>query len=157
MKRPIAVLFAAALLASGTASAEQQYKNGQELVGSWKILATIPGGTPVCPGSGPCQFHAMATVIGDGTVVQSVIIPGVTFGHGAWKRTGLRTFRMNALYSRVDGSGIFVGTSETTIELQVDANGRTASGSFSADINDTSGNLLTDYEGTVTAQRIEVN
>ncbi len=142
--------------ATGLAQAEDQYKNGQELTGTWRILATIPAGVPVCPGPDACTYQAMATAISDGTVVQTAAIPNTTVGHGAWKRVGHRTFKMVALYFRVDGQGLQVGTSETSIDAQVDTTGRNVTGLFSAVLRNMLGEETLQYSGTVTGRRIEV-
>jgi hypothetical protein len=136
--------------------AQGQYKGGQDLTGSWRLLATIPAGVPVCPGTEPCEYEAMATAISDGTVVQTAAIPNTTIGHGAWKRDGLRTFKMTALYFRVDDTGIQVGTSETEIEAELDTTGRFVTGTFSAVLYDNDQAVVLEYSGTVTGQRIVV-
>lgn len=148
------VLIALALTA--VSPAQENYKNGQDLTGSWRIVATIPQGVPVCPGPGDCSYGAMATVSSDGVALQTAAIPNTGPGHGAWKRTGLRSFRMNTLYFRFDAQGLQVGTSETLIEVQLDATGRTATGSFQAVLYGLNGAEQLRYSGTVTARRIEV-
>ena len=157
MRREVKTILLAAMLVAGTASAQDQHKNGTDLTGSWRIVATIPGGVPVCPGLNDCVYPALATVISDGTVLQTAPISGTLTGHGAWKRVGVRKFELNAIYFRVDSAtGNFLGTSETTIDVTVDRGGQTADGTFAAVILDPAGIQLTSYSGTVTAQRIEV-
>lgn len=157
MRTHVQTVLVAALLVAGTASAQEQNKNGTDLTGSWRIVATIPAGVPVCPGPADCVYPALATATSDGTVLQTAPISGTLTGHGAWKRVGVREFTLNAVYFRVDpGSGSFLGTSETTINVSVDRGGRTAAGTFVAVILDQSGAQITGYSGTVTAQRIHV-
>ncbi len=124
--------------------------------GSWQIVATIPGGVPVCPGTSDCVYPALATATSDGTVLQTAPISGTLTGHGAWKRVGPRQFSLNAIYFRVSSSGIYEGTSETTIEVTLDRGGRTGEGAFDAVVYDLNKVPITSYSGTVTAQRIEV-
>lgn len=158
MRRTVkTVLFAAALVAGAASAAEDHYKNGTDLTGSWRIVATIPAGVPVCPGPVACVYPALATATSDGTVLQTAPISGTLTGHGAWKRVGVRKFTLNAIYFRVDSAtGTFQGTSETTIDVTVDRGGRTAQGTFAAVVFDPTGIEITSYSGTVTAQRIEV-
>lgn len=144
------------MAAAAPASAQLQFKNGQDLTGTWRITATIPAGVPVCPGVTPCTYLAVATATSDGTVVQSANIPNTSVGHGVWKRVGQRTFTMVALYFRFDKDGNPLGTSETTIDAQVDASGRDVVGSFSAVIRDLAGVQQGGYDGTVTATRMVV-
>lgn len=152
--RMFPVLFAIALAA--VSPAQENYKNGQDLTGSWRIVATIPQGVPVCPGPGDCTYGAMATVSSDGTAIQTAAIPATGPGHGAWKRTGLRSFRMYTVYFRYDAQGQQIGTSETSIEAQLDSTGRNATGSFQAILYGMNGAEQLRYSGTVTARRIEV-
>jgi hypothetical protein len=152
--RMILVMLAAAALS--VAPAQENYKNGQDLTGSWLIIATIPQGVPVCPGPGDCPYGAMATVSSDGTAMLTSAIPNTSTGHGAWKRTGLRSFRMSAVYFRFDAQGLQAGTSEASIEVQVDSTGRSATGSFQAILLGLNGAEQLRYSGTVTARRILV-
>jgi hypothetical protein len=148
----------AAMLVAGSAWAQGQYKSGTDLTGTWQIVATIPAGVPVCPGPADCVYPALATATSDGTVLQTAPISNTLTGHGSWKRTGPRDFRAHTIYFRVDPStGIFVGTSETTIDVTVAPGGMSAEGSFTAVIRDASGAYLTDYSGTVLAQRVVVD
>ena len=157
MQRRIQVGVLGAMLLAGTVVAQDQNKNGTDLTGSWRIVATIPAGVPVCPGPDNCVYPALATANSDGTVLQTAPISGTLTGHGAWKRVGVRDFKLTAIYFRVaPATGDFVGTSETSIEVTLAPGGRTAEGSFSAVILDTTGAQLTNYSGTVTARRIEV-
>ncbi len=158
MNRIIAVFWICLLggFAPRQASADQQFKNGQDLTGTWRITATIPAGVPVCPGAAPCTYLAVSTVSSDGNVVQSANIPNTSVGHGVWKRVGQRTYTMVALYFRFDADGNPLGTSETTIDARLDASGRNAVGSFSAVVRDLAGVQLLGYDGTVTAIRMVV-
>jgi hypothetical protein len=143
-------------LASARVTAADQFKNGQDLTGTWRITATIPAGVPVCPGTTPCSYLAVATVSSDGNVVQSANIPNTSVGHGVWKRVGQRTYQMVALYFRFDKDGNPLGTSETTIAAEIDATGRQVGGTFSAVVKDLAGVQLLGYDGTVTATRMVI-
>lgn len=155
MNRLIGVLvLCAALGVADRASAGPPLKHGQDLTGTWRITATIPAGVPVCPGTTPCTYLAVATASSDGTVVQSANIPNTSVGHGVWKRVGQRTFAMVALYFRFDADGNPLGTSETSIQAEIDRSGRYVVGSFAAVIKDLADVPILTYEGTVTATRM---
>jgi hypothetical protein len=147
----------AATFVAGAAAADQGDRSGTDLSGTWRILATIPKEAPVCGQTADCVYPALATATRDGTILQTAPISNTLTGHGSWKRTGARTFRAYTIYFRVDpATGAFVGTSETTIEVTVARGGRTADGSFTAVILDAAGTKLTDYAGTVVADRVDV-
>lgn len=157
MKRLAHTAVLAALLVTGAVSAEAGYKNGTDLTGTWRIVATIPAGVLVCPGLSDCVYPALATATSDGGLLQTAPISNTLTGHGRWKRVGLRSFRAYTVYFRVDpNTGTFVGTSETTIEVTLAPSGRVAEGSFTAVILDTSGATVANYSGTVSAERLEV-
>lgn len=150
-------IFLAAMLVAGPVSAQGHYRNGTDLTGTWQIVATIPGGVPVCPGPDNCVYPALTTATSDGAVLQTAPISNTLTGHGSWKRTGPRDFRAHTIYFRVDPTtGTFIGTSETTIAVTVASGGLSADGSFSAVIRDAGGGYITGYSGTVTAQRVVV-
>jgi hypothetical protein len=157
MKRFTCTAVLAAVLVAGAVSAGVGYKNGTDLTGTWRVVATIPAGVPVCPGPNDCVYPALTTATSDGAVLQTAPISNTLTGHGSWKRVGLRSFRIRTVYFRVDpNTGTFIGTSETTIDVTTAPGGQTADGSFTAVILDTSGAMVTEYSGTVTAERIEV-
>lgn len=152
------LLLIGALLTSTGALAQGQDKNGTDLTGTWFITATIPHGVPVCPGLVDCVYPALTTATSDGAVLQTAPISNTLTGHGSWKRIGLRRFAAHTLYFRVDPvTGAFVGTSDTTIDVTVAPGGQTADGFFSAVILDVTGNVITSYSGTMTAQRVVVD
>jgi hypothetical protein len=146
------------LLAPSFAGAQeqQQYKNGQDLVGTWYLMATIHSGAPICPAG--CVAPALSTIISDGTLVQTAPLAGTGTGHGVWKRTGLRKFKAVALYFRSDPStGTYVGTSESIIEATVDTSGRQVNGSFTAIIRFADQNIPpVTYTGSIAGTRMEL-
>lgn len=148
------MLFSAFVLSS---AAWSQNEHGNDLAGTWQITATIPAGVPVCPGVQNCVYPALATATSDGAILQTAPISNTLTGHGSWKRVAPRSFKVHTIYFRVDPTtGNHVGTSETAIEVTVAKDGRTAQGSFAAVILDVNGVQITQYTGTVTAQRILV-
>lgn len=148
----------AAMLVASPVTAQGPYKSGTDLTGTWQIVATIPAGVPVCPGTEDCVYPALATATSDGSLLQTAPISNTLTGHGSWKRTGPRDFSAYTIYFRVDpATGAYQGTSETTIDVTVAPGGLSAEGSFSAVIRDVNGGFITDYSGTVTAQRVVVD
>lgn len=147
--------FALALPSGASMAQGAQYKNGQDLVGTWSLTATIDAGAPICPAG--CSAPALSTVMSDGTLIQSAPLSGTGAGHGVWRRTGLRTFKAVAYYFRTDpASGAFLGTSESLIDATVDKSGRQLTGTFTAVIRLPDQTLVTNYGGTISGTRVEL-
>jgi hypothetical protein len=131
----------------------QQFKNGQELVGTWTLIATINPGAPICPAG--CVAPALSTITSDGTLVQSAPLPGTGTGHGVWHRVGLRQFKAVALYFRTDpATGAYEGTSESLIEATVDPSGGEVTGTFTAIIRFADNRAPVSYTGTIVGTRM---
>src|SRR5512140_457317 len=132
LKNPIlAGILVTATLLTATALAGDNFKNGQDITGSWKISVTIPPGSSVCPPSSqPCVIFAMATATSDGTVIQTAAIPGTSNGHGVWTRTGLRQFKVQSTYFRLSPTGELIGTSETVTTFALDKTGLQGTGTY---------------------------
>lgn len=153
-KQFIVVLFAAALLSS-VALAAENFKNGQDITGSWKISVTIPPGSSVCPPGGqPCAIFAMATATRDGTVIQTAAIPGTSNGHGVWERTGQRQFVVRSTYFRLDSAGELIGTSETLTTFQLEKSGLHGTGTYENTLIDLQNKVLGTFSGDASATRI---
>ena len=143
--------------AATAAGAQGNFKNGQDLTGSWRIEVDIPAGSSACPPGGPsCTFLALATAISDGTIMQTAALPGVSTGHGVWRRTGLRQFTVHTTYFRLADTGFPIGTAETVSVITIDKNGTAASGTYANRIFDLAGNELVGqaFQADVTATRI---
>lgn len=148
------VLLAVALL-NAAALAADNYKNGQDITGSWKISVTIPPGSSVCPlGGPPCVIFAMATATSDGTVIQTAAIPDTSNGHGVWVRTGRRQFAVRSTYFRLSPAGELIGTSETVTTFELDRSGLQGSGTYENTVMDLQGNVLGTFSGDASATRI---
>jgi len=158
MKGHLRVATLAVVLAAGATVAWSSSEQGTDLTGTWRILATIPPGTPVCPGPDDCVYPALATATRDGGLLQTAPISNTLTGHGTWKRMGPRRFLAHTVYFRVNpADGSFVGTSETSIDITVTPGGQDADGTFDAVILGVDGSTITTYSGTVTAERLEVD
>ena len=148
------VLFTVIWLSTGALAAEN-FKNGQDITGSWKISVSIPPGSSVCQSGGPpCIIFAMATATSDGTVIQTPAIPGTSEGHGVWARTGLRQFVVRSTYFRLGAAGQFVGTSETVTKFQLEPNGLQGSGTYENTLFDPEGVIVGTFSGDASATRI---
>jgi hypothetical protein len=151
------ILFTLAMLMSAAVGvfANDNYKNGQDLTGPWKIQVTIPAGSSACPaGGGSCVYLVLATASSDGTVMQTAALPGVSTGHGVWKRTGLRQFTLKTTYFRLDLQGFPIGMAETVSVVEIKKNGLEASGTYSTQILDPAGLVIGGFQASVSATRI---
>lgn len=137
--------------------ADANFKNGQDLSGTWRLRVVIPPGSSACPsGPEPCIFLALATAASDGTVIQTAALPATSTGHGVWARTGHRQFSIRSTYFRLDAQGFPVGTAETLSKVELGFDGRSASGTYNNTILDLQGNVVGAFEATVTATRLEL-
>lgn len=141
---------AAALAGGGNAD--------QGLVGSWLGTVTATG-SPLPP------FEDLISFLDGGVVVESrryALVPPPPFprllettGHGAWTRTGDRTFEAFFRFLlQDDASTAPVGTDNVRLKVRLD--GDTLSGTFHSDVRDTAGNVVDSFDGTYEAERITV-
>lgn len=137
---------------SAQAFAEPNARSGQELAGSWRITVALPPGEPGCPPG--CSFFAMATATRDGTVMETAVLPGVTTGHGVWRRTGPRRFLVRSTYFRLGIGGVPIGTAETLSDIELDATGNQASGTYQNTLLDLNGTFVGSFSATVQGSRI---
>jgi hypothetical protein len=73
---------------------------------------------------------------------------------GAWKEAAPRTFKLAHRVWFYDVSGNFQGTGNLSETLVLGDKGNTHSGTFTLDIYDPAGNLVTEVPGTVVGERI---
>ena len=121
--------------------------DGQHLDGSWIVDATVAGEPPL---------KGLITFTRDGALVETVFLPFVSPGHGAWVRTGNRQFAITNVYFVSDLSGqlLRIGTVHATYDL--DRALTTATIAFHVDLTDPAGQFLSAFEGTGHATRIVV-
>lgn len=141
---------------SPAAFADENYKNGQDITGSWRIVVTAPAGAVSCPpGLSECQILAMATATWDRSVVQTAALPNVSTGHGVWERSGLRRFIIRSSYFRFDPTDhTLLGSSLTETAMEIDKSGLTGSGVFKNTLFDLEGISIGSFEGKAEATRI---
>ena len=121
--------------------------DGQHLDGSWIVDATVAGEPPL---------KGLITFTRDGSLVESVFLPFVSPGHGAWVRIGNRRFAITNVYLVSDASQqlLRIGTVHATYDL--DRTLTTATVAFHVDLTDPAGTPLSSFEGAGSATRIVV-
>jgi hypothetical protein len=119
--------------------------DGQHLDGSWIVDATVEGEPPL---------KGLITFTRDGALIETVFLPFVSPGHGAWVRTGNRRFAITNVYLVSDASQqlLRIGTVRATFDL--DRSLTTATIAFHVDLSDPAGTPLSSFEGTGHATRI---
>jgi hypothetical protein len=131
---------------------EESHDGKSPIVGFWKTTFTSGG---VIVDVGFDQFHP------DGTEI-SVDSPAPSFGNicsGVWEKTGRRHYsEVHPSFNWDASSGKVVSIFIQRVEIRVNRDGKSFSGTFTWDSYDFSGNLLpaSHSEGSVTGERITV-
>ena len=94
-----------ALLLAGAAPASASTGSRQRLDGTWLVSITGGTGTPILPD----WYRARVTFTPSGGVVATITDGQVSTGHGAWTRTGDRTFAVTIVLNQLS-AGSFLGT-----------------------------------------------
>lgn len=151
----------AGAVALGVAPAAQARGGGGDIVGSWNgtITATDP---PLGTFGNLISFHA------DGVLTESrrLYVPVTplgplleTTGHGAWKRTGARSYEAFfrfLLQQAPPSAGEPIGTDNIRLELRLARGGDRFDGTFESNIRDNTGAVVFTARGTISGERIEV-
>ena len=126
---------------------------GRGFVGSW--LLTVPGTAPA---------HSLATVMADGTLIDSdpPVFPAgggapVTFhsaGQGVWRQTGPTTAAATFVDVVADAQGNYLGSETISERWTLGADGDSFGGRFSVRAVDPSGKVVSQVGGTVQGTRI---
>ena len=118
------------------------------IVGSWEANSTLDTGE---------QAPGLFTFNIDRTWMSSGNDASLGDGHGAWKRTGLRTFSATnkAFVFGADGGLILVLTNQT--ELRVSSNGQSFTATFTTVASQPDGTVVDSFSGTSTGTRITVD
>jgi hypothetical protein len=105
-------------------------------------------------------FVGLGTFTADGGVINtaslSLASPLESPGHGAWVRTGGRTFAATFVTFNADATGNVVWTSKVRANVTVTDRGDAFTGVFKVEVFDPSGALIVSDTGTVQATRISV-
>lgn len=134
----------------------------RSVIGSW--FATIMASDPsVAPFRGIMSLHEGA-VVTEARRYYVVAPPPYepmleTSGHGAWKRTGERTYELYfrfVLQQAPPSAGNELGTDNVRLVLTHDPDADTLSGTFVSLIKGVDGGVIAQFEGTYAAERIKV-
>lgn len=127
------------------------------IVGFWKAKF-VAEGTPGIPDgtvidSPLVQWHA------DGTEIMNSSRPPATGNIclGVWQKSGPSSYELNHFALNFDSSGNFIGPGQIREDITLDQKADQYEGSFTLDLFDPVGNLLSHIAGRVTATRITVD
>ena len=131
-----------------------------------RAAAAAAAAAPVSAHGNPLpSFDDVVSFIDGGVVIESrrySLTPPPPFlhllettGHGAWKRTGNRTFEVffRFLLQETASDGP-IGTDN--IKLRLTLTGDTLAGSFHSDVRDLNDDVVDSFDGTYSAERITV-
>ena len=82
-----------------------------------------------------------------------------TTGHGAWKRTGSRSYEAFfrfLLQQAPPSAGAPIGTDNIRLKLRLERGGDRFTGTFESNIRDNAGAVVFTARGTISGERIEV-
>jgi hypothetical protein len=151
----------AGVVALAAAPVAQGHGGDEDIVGSWNgtITATDP---PLGSFGNLISFHT------DGVLTESrrLYVPATplgplleTTGHGAWKRTGSRSYEAFfrfLLQQAPPSAGEPLGTDNIRLKLRLDRGGDRFTGTFESNIRDNTGAVVFTARGTISGERIEV-
>jgi hypothetical protein len=153
--KPTTLILTAALMLTALPALAQE-KAPKTVVGSWVVDVTVPPGVSGCPPEGDsCVIVALATASSDGTVVQTAALPGVSTGHGIWRKEGRRRFLVRSTYFRFGANGLPIGTSVTVTTLDLARDGATGVGTFVNTLFAADGTFEGTFSGEATATRLQ--
>lgn len=149
----------AGVVALGAAPVAQGHDG--DIVGSWTgtVTATDP---PLGSFGNLISFHTGGVVTESRRYYVPVTPLGPlleTSGHGAWKRTGSRSYEAFfrfLLQQAPPSAGEPVGTDNIRLKLRLERGGDRFSGTFESNIRDTAGAVVFTARGTISGERIEV-
>ena len=148
--------------ASVTSAPRTAVHAGGDLLGSWRVTATATD--PV-----PSTAHVLITFTPGGGLVETRLlakppIPGIvdfatmeTPGHGAWEKTGQRTYDVKYIYFiQAEGSAELLATETVRWQATVSRDGQTISGPASSEVHLADGTLVVSWTFTGSGTRIVV-
>jgi hypothetical protein len=161
-KQPLAAGAATGAASLADAESAAAKNSGQGAVGSW--FGTVTATNPPLS-----SFASLLSILEGGVVAESrryYVVPLPPFpellettGHGAWKRTGKRSYEIFfrfLLQQPPVSAGAPIGTDNIRLLLDYDAAADTLGGTFVSQVKDNANNILIQVEGTYTATRISV-
>lgn len=121
----VVLLLTMALLIVAIPPASRADDSAAQLEGSWVVSIAGGDGTPPLP----TWYRAFVTFSRNGGLVATITDATISTGHGAWLRTGPRTFAIAILLNQFDSDGVFLGTLKARSALTVNRRG----GAFTGD------------------------
>jgi hypothetical protein len=151
----------AGALALGAAPAAHAHGGDEDIVGSWTgtVTATDP---PLGSFGNLISFHEGGVVNESRRyyVPETPLGPLLeTTGHGAWKRTGSRSYEAFfrfLLQQAPPSAGAPIGTDNIRLKLRLERGGERFTGTFESNIRDNAGTVVFTARGTISGERIEV-
>lgn len=151
----------AGVAALGVAPVAQAHGGDEDIVGSWNgtITATDP---PLGSFGNLISFHTGGVLTESRRLYVPVTPLGPlleTTGHGAWKRTGSRSYEAFfrfLLQQAPPSAGEPIGTDNIRLKLRLERGGDRFAGTFESNIRDNTGAVVFTARGTISGERIEV-
>ena len=130
----------------------QPPSGGGQLVGTWLATITL---NPAPPGDPP-SFPAMRTFQRGGVAMEtSASTPYRSPSHGVWERLGDHSYAATFSFFRFNSQGQYVGTARVKLNLELEQDGDTYTGSAVFEIFNPSGALIVTGNTTEEGQRLE--
>ena len=118
------------------------------IVGSWEALSTLDSGEQA---PGLFTFNIDRTWMSSGNDVS------FSNGHGAWKRTGLRTFvAVNKAFVLDPTGGVSLVLTNRT-ELRVSSDSQSFTAEFTTEVSLLDGTVIDSFSGTAAGTRITID
>lgn len=121
---------------------------GPQIVGSWEVETVFDG-------TGASE-SILETYGQRGTLITSGSTAGAGNGHGAWEKTGPRTYSTSQVIFGFAPDGSLAAVVRANAEIEVSQDGQSYVGTFEADVEVVGGPTLSN-SGTVTGSRIDVD
>ena len=121
---------------------------GPQLAGAWEAVASFDGG-------GAAPF--LATFDKDGTWTSSGASSSASTAHGAWEKSGPRSYSTKSVIFFYDANGNLSLRGESRSEIEVSQDGNSYSGTFEATITLLDGTVVATNSGTEAGSRIQVD
>lgn len=137
-------------------SEDRSDDDGARIVGFWKFSFVAEGNNPGPPDGTPIDF-GFQQWHSDGTEIINSGARAPATGNicmGVWKRTGGRTYKLNHFGLSFDPAGNFVGPANIRVEVVLDHDGDSYSGTFTIVQFDQQGNAIGGVQGRATGTRI---
>ncbi|MCP3958838.1 MAG: hypothetical protein GY719_13375 [bacterium] len=139
--------FVAILLLAGTTTPASA-AGFSTIVGSWQALSTLDTGE---------EAPGLFTFSIDRTWISTGNDAAFSNGHGAWKRTGPRTFTAkNKAFILDEAGGVSLVLTNHT-DLEVSADGKSFTAVFTTEVSLLDGTVIDSFSGTSTGTRITAN